>query len=119
VTGAIADIRRLVYNLRPRDLEELGLAGALRQRAQQQVGRSSTVRSNFLSMAMLVTGSATDQTRCVHLLVPEILQRWPELGADAHRDAAAAADDSMQLRHQLNPAYPRSSRTTACSSHAR
>jgi signal transduction histidine kinase len=35
LTGAIADIRRLVYDLRPPDLDELGLAGALRQRAQQ------------------------------------------------------------------------------------
>jgi signal transduction histidine kinase len=35
LTAAIADIRRLVYDLRPPDLDELGLAGALRQRAQQ------------------------------------------------------------------------------------
>ncbi|WP_067128666.1 sensor histidine kinase [Microtetraspora malaysiensis] len=35
LADAIADIRRLVYDLRPPDLDELGLAGALRQRAQQ------------------------------------------------------------------------------------
>src|SRR5690606_19216684 len=35
VANAIADIRRLVYDLRPPDLDELGLAGALRQRAEQ------------------------------------------------------------------------------------
>jgi signal transduction histidine kinase len=35
LTAAIADIRRLVYDLRPPDLDELGLTGALRQRAQQ------------------------------------------------------------------------------------
>ena len=35
LTNAIADIRRLVYDLRPPDLDELGLVGALRQRAQQ------------------------------------------------------------------------------------
>jgi signal transduction histidine kinase len=35
LTNAITDIRRLVYDLRPPDLDELGLAGALRQRAQQ------------------------------------------------------------------------------------
>ncbi|WP_328709995.1 sensor histidine kinase [Microbispora hainanensis] len=34
LTAAIADIRRLVYNLRPPALDELGLLGALRQRAQ-------------------------------------------------------------------------------------
>jgi signal transduction histidine kinase len=32
---AIADIRRLVYDLRPPDLDELGLIGSLRQRAEQ------------------------------------------------------------------------------------
>jgi two-component system NarL family sensor kinase len=35
ITEAIADIRRLVYDLRPPDLEELGLVAALRQRAEQ------------------------------------------------------------------------------------
>ncbi|MBB2741398.1 UNVERIFIED_ORG: signal transduction histidine kinase [Microbispora rosea subsp. rosea] len=35
LTAAIADIRRLVYDLRPPDLDELGLLGALRRRAQQ------------------------------------------------------------------------------------
>ncbi|MFG2076728.1 sensor histidine kinase [Nonomuraea maritima] len=39
VTDAIADIRRLVYDLRPPDLDELGLVGALRQRAEQSWGR--------------------------------------------------------------------------------
>ena len=35
LTAAIADIRRLVYDLRPPDLDELGLTGALRRRAEQ------------------------------------------------------------------------------------
>ncbi|MEU4235432.1 histidine kinase [Nonomuraea sp. NPDC026600] len=35
LTAAIADIRRLVYDLRPPDLDELGLVGALRQHAEQ------------------------------------------------------------------------------------
>ena len=35
LSAAIADIRRLVYDLRPPDLDELGLTGALRQRAEQ------------------------------------------------------------------------------------
>lgn len=35
LTTAIADIRRLVYDLRPPDLDELGLVGALRQHAEQ------------------------------------------------------------------------------------
>ncbi|GAA3261523.1 sensor histidine kinase [Dactylosporangium siamense] len=43
VTGAIADIRRLVYDLRPPDLDELGLLAALRQRAEQSWVREVTV----------------------------------------------------------------------------
>lgn len=39
VTDAISDIRRLVYALRPPDLDELGLVPALRQRAQQSWSR--------------------------------------------------------------------------------
>lgn len=35
LTDAIADIRRLIYDLRPPDLDELGLIRALRQRAEQ------------------------------------------------------------------------------------
>jgi two-component system, NarL family, sensor kinase len=32
IEGAIADIRRIVYDLRPPSLEELGLVGAMRAR---------------------------------------------------------------------------------------
>jgi signal transduction histidine kinase len=42
LTSAIADIRRLVYDLRPPDLDELGLVGALRQRAEQSWRREGT-----------------------------------------------------------------------------
>jgi len=36
IQAAIADIRRLVYDLRPPALDELGLVGAMRERAAQQ-----------------------------------------------------------------------------------
>ena len=45
LTAAIADIRRLVYELRPPDLDELGLVGALRQHAEQSWRRPE---SSFL-----------------------------------------------------------------------
>ena len=38
--GALADVRRLVDNLRPPALDELGLVGALRQRADQLAWRA-------------------------------------------------------------------------------
>ncbi len=38
VQDAIADIRRLVYDLRPPALDDLGLAGALRQQLEQMIG---------------------------------------------------------------------------------
>ncbi|MFI6071467.1 sensor histidine kinase [Actinoplanes sp. NPDC051343] len=43
ITEAIADIRRLVYDLRPPDLDELGLVAALRQRAEQTWSRDVTI----------------------------------------------------------------------------
>ncbi|MEW9532888.1 sensor histidine kinase [Microbispora sp. NPDC049125] len=42
LTAAIADIRRLVYDLRPPDLDELGLLGALRQHAEQSWRRDDS-----------------------------------------------------------------------------
>ncbi|MFC4530073.1 sensor histidine kinase [Sphaerisporangium dianthi] len=42
LSSAIADIRRLVYDLRPPDLDELGLVAALRQRAEQSWRREAT-----------------------------------------------------------------------------
>ena len=38
VQDAIADIRRLVYDLRPPALDDLGLSGALRQQLEQMIG---------------------------------------------------------------------------------
>lgn len=52
LTAAIADIRRLVYELRPPDLDELGLVGALRQHAEQSWRRPDA--------AFLVTVDAPD-----------------------------------------------------------
>lgn len=52
LTAAIADIRRLVYDLRPPDLDELGLTGALRQRAEQSWRR--------LDASFMVTIDAMD-----------------------------------------------------------
>ena len=42
-TDAIGDVRRLVYDLRPPALDELGLVGALRRHAQQLDGGRPTV----------------------------------------------------------------------------
>ena len=44
---AIAEIRRIVYGLRPRALDELGLVGAV----QQQVSRLRTADGRFLAVA--------------------------------------------------------------------
>jgi signal transduction histidine kinase len=43
--GLVADIRRLAYDLRPPALDELGLAGALRQHADSVNGTKITVRA--------------------------------------------------------------------------
>ncbi|GAA4722633.1 sensor histidine kinase [Phytohabitans rumicis] len=48
---AIAEIRRIVYGLRPRALDELGLVGAV----QQQVSRLRTADGHFLTVAVDAT----------------------------------------------------------------
>jgi signal transduction histidine kinase len=42
IAAALADIRRLVYNLRPPTLDELGLLGAIRQHAAQYGGNGAS-----------------------------------------------------------------------------
>ena len=53
---AIAEIRRIVYGLRPRPLDELGLIGAV----QQQVSRLRTADGRFLTVAF---DAAQDMTK--------------------------------------------------------
>jgi signal transduction histidine kinase len=45
VQSALADIRRLVYGLRPPALDELGLVGALEQAAREHQGASVTIEA--------------------------------------------------------------------------
>jgi len=48
--GALADIRRLVYELRPPALDELGLVGAIRQQADRLGASAPTVEINAPSV---------------------------------------------------------------------
>lgn len=52
IQAAIGDIRRLVYDLRPPALDELGLIGAIRERAAQQ--RAPTERDSALDLRVEV-----------------------------------------------------------------
>ena len=49
--ATVADIRRLVYDLRPPALDELGLVSALREHALHQAGSSNGLRVTFESPA--------------------------------------------------------------------
>jgi signal transduction histidine kinase len=67
IRTAIADIRRLVYDLRPPSLDELGLAGALRERAAH---------------ALMPTGAAIDQENLPQLQITiEAAEDLPSLPA--------------------------------------
>ncbi len=57
IQAAIGDIRRLVYDLRPPALDELGLLGAIRERAAKQ--RAPTERESILGLRIEVV--APDQ----------------------------------------------------------
>jgi signal transduction histidine kinase len=48
IQATVVDIRRLVYNLRPPTLDELGLAGAIRERAAQYTTGAGTESSGLL-----------------------------------------------------------------------
>ncbi|MEY4531604.1 MAG: hypothetical protein RLZZ156_2325 [Deinococcota bacterium] len=50
VQEAIADIRRLVYDLRPPALDDLGLAGALRQQIGQMIGVLPEIHMDITEM---------------------------------------------------------------------
>src|SRR5262249_24118410 len=52
VEETVADIRRLVYNLRPPTLDELGLVGAIRERAAQYVANGGTESASRLRVVV-------------------------------------------------------------------
>jgi signal transduction histidine kinase len=67
IRTAIADIRRLVYDLRPPSLDELGLAGALRE---------------WAAHALIPTGAAIDQENLPQLRITiEAAEDLPSLPA--------------------------------------
>ena len=64
IEGAVGDIRRLVYDLRPPSLDELGLVGAIRARAAHYgIGRSgerTADQSNGLALGLVVAVEAPE-----------------------------------------------------------
>jgi signal transduction histidine kinase len=64
IEGAVSDIRRLVYDLRPPSLDELGLVGAIRARAAHSgIGRSgerTADQSNGLALGLVVAVEAPE-----------------------------------------------------------
>ncbi|HEV2235113.1 MAG TPA: sensor histidine kinase, partial [Ktedonobacterales bacterium] len=52
IQATVGDIRRLVYNLRPPTLDELGLVGAIRERAAQYTTRNGAEHGDGLRIAV-------------------------------------------------------------------
>ncbi len=77
--GAIADIRRLVYDLRPPALDELGLAGALREYATR-------VRSDELEISVQVSEPLPPLTAALEVATYRIIT---EALTNVHRHANA------------------------------
>ena len=111
--GTVADVRRLVYGLRPPALDQLGLTGALRQHAAALSGASSAARS-------------PRRTRCRRC---RRRSRWPRIGSPqealanvarhAHARTAAcriAVGDACASRSPTTAADCPSTRTRASGS---
>jgi len=60
VRAALSDIRRLVYDLRPPSLDDLGLVGALRERATQAALPTGTLAARERVAKLQITVEAAD-----------------------------------------------------------
>jgi signal transduction histidine kinase len=89
---ALADIRRLVYGLRPPALDELGLVGALEQAAQQHQQTAVTIEAPALlpSLPAAVEVAA-------YRIVQEALKNAVDHGNAEHCAVCLAVDGSLRL----------------------
>jgi signal transduction histidine kinase len=76
--GALADVRRLVYDLRPPALDQLGLAGAVREAAQQYHLRGAAAAGAGGSSA---DGGAVDAVADGLAVTVDVPERLPPLPA--------------------------------------
>jgi signal transduction histidine kinase len=74
IQAAIADIRRLVYDLRPPALDELGLVGAIRERATQQTTPAERDSAPGLRIGVVAPGHLPALPAAVEVAAYRIVQ---------------------------------------------
>jgi signal transduction histidine kinase len=112
LTAMIGDIRRLVYGLRPSDLDELGLIGALRQtRRTVLAGRSRAVRGHdrrarrsAVPAGCCGGGRVPDRDRVGHQRpTPRPRDDLPSLGPRRPRPPSGGSGQRIQRLRPLAP----------------
>jgi two-component system, NarL family, sensor kinase len=97
VRGAIADIRRLINDLRPPALDDLGLLGALRQHADQvNGGRNDGMRVEFDAPAPLPPLPAAVEVAAYRVTVEALTNAMRHAQARQAR-VRLAVDDALRL----------------------
>jgi len=92
IRSTLADTRRLVYDLRPPSLDELGLVGALREQATQYCSRSKSTSHQ--------DGTATLQ---IQVIAPDPLPSLPAaIEVAAYRIAQEALANVVRHAHAQN-----------------
>ncbi|GAC1613772.1 MAG: hypothetical protein NVS4B7_05450 [Ktedonobacteraceae bacterium] len=74
IEGTVSDIRRLVYNLRPPALDDLGLVGAIRERAAQYTISREADRGNNLQIEVEVPERLPPLPAAVEVATYRIMQ---------------------------------------------
>jgi signal transduction histidine kinase len=101
VEETVADIRRLVYNLRPPTLDELGLVGAIRERAAQYAANSGAESASRLRIVVDAPDRLPPLPAAVEVAAYRITQEALS-NVQTHAQARSsyvrlALDDTLQL----------------------
>jgi len=106
LTTAIADIRRLVYDLRPPDLDEVGLVGALRAKAAQTWRREGTPFVVTVDAEPLPQLPAAVELAAYRIII-EAVTNARRHGPATRCDVSVRLDDALHLQvRDNNPTHP-------------
>jgi len=94
IRAAVGDIRRLVYDLRPPALDELGLVGAIQERAAQYNGDSLRVR---VDADELPTLPAAVEVAAYRIVQEALMNAVRHAGAQHCHIRLALAEDGLRL----------------------
>ena len=95
-SGAVDDIRRLVYDLRPPALDELGLLGAIRQQAERLAAGDSGMEVHVSSTGPLPRLRAATEVAAYRIALEAVTNAARHAGAP-HCSVLLAADGQLRV----------------------